>query len=55
MKFVFVIPYVQAAIDGLGVLGTGVHSEKESIALKSLPKLINRTSLFLYRLKDVNF
>ena len=49
---VFAVPYVKAAIDGLGVLGTGAHSEKESIDLNSFPKLIQRTALLLYRLRD---
>ena len=48
----YVAPHVKAVIDGLGILGTGAHSEEESIDLKSIPKLIKRTSLFLYRLKD---
>ena len=49
---VFATPHVKAAIDGLGVLGTGAHSEKESINLDTIPKLIKRTALFIYRLKD---
>lgn len=49
---VFAAPYVKMAIDGLGALGTGAHSEQESIDLDSISKLIKRTSLFLYRLKD---
>lgn len=48
----FAAPHVKAVIDGLGALGTGAHSEKENIDLDSVPKLIKRTSLFLYRLKD---
>ena len=47
----FVAPYVKAAIDGLGALGTGAHSEDESIDLDTVPQLIKRTSLFLYRLR----
>ena len=50
----FVAPHVKACIDGLGALGTGAHSEEESIDLSTIPKLINRTSLFLYRLRDFN-
>ena len=49
---VFTAPHVKAVIDGLGVLGTGAHSEEESIDLDNIPKLIKRTALFLYRLKD---
>ena len=46
----FVAPHIKAGIDGLGALGAGAHSEKESIDLNTIPQLINRTSLFLYRL-----
>ena len=51
---VFTAPYVKALVDGLGALGTGAHSEKESIDLDIVPKLIKRTALLLYRLKDSN-
>ena len=51
---VFAAPHVKALVDGLGALGEGAHSEKESIDLDLVPKLIKRTSLLLYRLKDSN-
>ena len=46
----FVAPHVKAIIDGLGVLGRETHSEMENTDLHTLQKLIERTSLFLYRL-----
>ena len=48
----FIARDVRAFIDGLGALGEGAHSENESLDLDTLPKLIKRTALFLYRLKD---
>lgn len=50
----FAAPHVKAVIDGLGALGTGAHSEKENIDLNTIPQLIKRTSLFLYRLTSFN-
>ena len=50
----FVFPHVKAVIDGLGALGTGAHSEQESIDLNTIPKLNKRTALFLYRLMNVD-
>ena len=48
----FVFPHVKAVIDGLGALGTGAHSEQESIDISTIPKLNKRTALFLYRLMN---
>jgi len=45
----FVADYVDA-IDGIGAEGTGAHSLDESIDLGTLPMLIERAALLMYRL-----
>lgn len=45
----FAAPYT-AAIDGLGLLGDGAHSEKERIEFAAFEKALKRSALFLYRL-----
>ena len=45
----FVAPYIDA-IDGLGAEGQGAHSPEESIDLNTLPMLIERAALLMYRL-----
>lgn len=45
----FVAPYIDA-IDGLGAEGQGAHSPEESIDLNTLPRLIERAALLMYRL-----
>ncbi|KAA5541231.1 M20/M25/M40 family metallo-hydrolase [Adhaeribacter rhizoryzae] len=47
------ISYIAAyvpGLDGLGVTGKGAHAPGETINLKELPLLIQRTALLLYRL-----
>ena len=45
----FVAPYC-AVLDGLGVYGSGAHTEGESVDLKSLVPQATRAALLLYRL-----
>jgi glutamate carboxypeptidase len=45
----FVAPYVDA-LAGLGVHGSGAHSAEESIDLETLPTVIKRAALLIYRL-----
>lgn len=45
----FVAPYLDG-IDGLGPYGRGSHTEDETIDLASLPEVIERAAVFLYRL-----
>ena len=46
----FVAPHIQAALDGLGVVGSGSHSEEETIDLNSLPIMTKRAAVLIYRL-----
>ena len=45
----YVAPYVPG-LDGLGIKGEGSHAPGETADLDSLPLLIKRTALLLYRL-----
>ena len=45
----FVADYVDA-IDGIGAEGTGAHSTEERIDLSTLPMLIERAAVLMYRL-----
>ena len=38
------------AIDGIGAEGTGAHSTEERIDLSTLPMLIERAAVLMYRL-----
>ncbi len=49
----YVAPYV-AGLDGLGIKGEGSHAPGETADLESLPLLIKRTALMLYRLSLQN-
>jgi glutamate carboxypeptidase len=49
----YVAPYV-AGLDGLGIKGEGSHAPGETADLESLPLLIKRTALLLYRLSMQN-
>lgn len=40
----------QANLDGLGPVGTGAHSEKETLDIKSLPIQTQKAAIFMYRL-----
>jgi glutamate carboxypeptidase len=46
----FVAHLVPAAIDGLGLSGTGGHTVKETADLRMLPVQTKRAALLLYRL-----
>lgn len=45
----FVADYV-ACLDGLGTMGTGAHTPKETVNLNTIEALTKRTALFIYRL-----
>jgi len=45
----FVAEYVDG-LDGLGTMGSGAHSPKETVDLSTMNDLIKRTALFIYRL-----
>ncbi len=42
----------RANLDGLGPVGTGAHSEKETLDIKSLPIQTQRAALLIYRLAN---
>ena len=46
----FTAPFVDMAIDGIGLLGGGDHTEAEYADLATLPTQTERAALFLYRL-----
>ena len=45
----FVADYVDG-LDGLGTMGNGAHTPKETVNLKTMNALIQRTAIFIYRL-----
>jgi glutamate carboxypeptidase len=47
----FVAPYVTGLV-GVGAVGTGAHSEHETVYLDSLPKQAKRMALLMYRLSQ---
>ena len=49
----FVADYVDG-LDGLGTMGTGAHTPKETVNLKTMNALIQRTAVFIYRLINMN-
>ena len=49
----FVAQYVDA-LDGLGTMGTGAHTPQETVDLRTINPLIQRTALFFYRLIQEN-
>jgi len=49
----FVAQYVDA-LDGLGTMGTGAHTPQETVDLRTINPLIQRTALFIYRLIQEN-
>ncbi|MEE8161992.1 MAG: M20/M25/M40 family metallo-hydrolase [Acidobacteriota bacterium] len=46
----FAAPHVQASLDGLGVVGSGGHSEEETVDLDSLSIMTKRAAVLIYRL-----
>ena len=49
----FVADYVDG-LDGLGTMGTGAHTPKETVNLKTMNALIQRTAVLIYRLINMN-
>jgi len=49
----FVAQYVDA-LDGLGTMGKGAHTPQETVDLRAINPLIQRTALFIYRLIQEN-
>jgi len=49
----FVADYVDG-LDGLGTMGNGAHTPKETVNLKTMNALIQRTAIFIYRLISMN-
>jgi glutamate carboxypeptidase len=49
----FVANYVDG-LDGLGTMGTGAHTPKETVNLKTINALIQRTAVLIYRLINMN-
>ena len=49
----FVADYVDG-LDGLGTMGNGAHTPKETVYLKTMNALIQRTAIFIYRLISMN-
>jgi glutamate carboxypeptidase len=45
----FVADYV-ACLDGLGTMGSGAHTPKETVNLNTIEALTKRTALLIYRL-----
>ena len=45
----FVAQYV-ACLDGLGTMGTGAHTPKETVNINTIELLTKRTALLIYRL-----
>ena len=45
----FVAEYV-ACLDGLGSMGSGAHTPQETVNLKTLEALTQRTAILIYRL-----
>jgi len=46
----FVSSLVQGSLDGLGIVGDGGHTVDESVDLASLPLMIKRAAILIYRL-----
>jgi glutamate carboxypeptidase len=50
----FASPHVKAALDGIGLMGTDDHTEKETADLRTLPSQTKRAALLLLRLARVH-
>lgn len=48
----FTAPYVRAALDGIGMMGSGGHTVDEAADLRTLLTQSQRAALFLYRLSS---
>ncbi len=46
----FVADVVGAALDGLGVVGSGGHTVNEAVELETIPLMAKRAAVLLYRL-----
>ena len=49
----FVADYVNG-LDALGTMGNGAHTPKETVNLKTMNALIQRTAIFIYRLINMD-
>ena len=49
----FVANYVDG-LDGLGTMGSRAHTPKETVNLKTMNALIQRTAVFIYRLISID-
>lgn len=45
---------VAMALDGLGLMGEGGHTEQETADLTTLPSQTKRAALLMYRLRDLD-
>lgn len=48
----FAAPHVEAALDGIGMMGSGGHTVEEAADLETLASQSRRAALFLYRLSQ---
>ncbi len=48
----FAAAHVDMAIDGLGLMGTGGHTDNETADLATLPQQTKRAAVLLYRLSN---
>ncbi|PHS27426.1 MAG: peptidase M20 [Robiginitomaculum sp.] len=48
----FTAGYVDAALDGLGLMGTGGHTKEETADMTTLKRNIEKTALLIYRLSE---
>ena len=46
----FTAEYVEMAIDGIGLMGTGGHTVEETADLRTLPSQTKRAAIFMYRI-----
>ena len=46
----FTASYVEAALGGLGSMGSGAHTPNETVNLKTFEALTKRTAILIYRL-----
>ncbi len=49
----FVAVHVDGCLDGLGPVGSGAHSQKETMDLRTLPLITKRSALLIYDLSTV--
>lgn len=54
MNITIISAITRANLDGLGAVGTGAHSERETLDIKALPIQTHRVALFIYRLANTH-